>query len=303
MPLRCLRKSPSRGTTTPAAAPSAMERAERRTGTRGVGHVRTRGSTAATTMSATTFETMTAIENSRKSAWSSGTSGPPDRLEGQQAQPGPAEDRLDRDGARDDEADVEEDQRDGRQQRVGYGVPAADHLVAQPLGPGGRQVVLPVLVEQRGAHDQRVLREIDQGQRRDGQEEVPGVSQMPCEAGRVDAAECMPPLGKMPGNGPTPVENTMSRIMPSQNSGIAVEHQRDRGRLLVEPAASASSRLGCRWHADDRGQDRRRAEEQDGRPDVVADDVPHRPAERAESIRSRTGSGCSARNCSHIGPL
>ena len=40
------------------------------------GHVRTRGSTAATTMSATMLATTTASENSRKIACSSGTSGP-----------------------------------------------------------------------------------------------------------------------------------------------------------------------------------------------------------------------------------
>ena len=31
----------------------------------------------------------------------------------------------------------------------------------------------------------------------------------------------VPPLGKMPGNGPTPVLNRMSSTMPSQNSGMA----------------------------------------------------------------------------------
>ena len=33
--------------------------------------------------------------------------------------------------------------------------------------------------------------------------------------------ELIPPLGKMPGKGPTPAEKAMSRSMPSQNSGIA----------------------------------------------------------------------------------
>ena len=83
----------------------------------------------------------------------------------EQPEPGDREDRLDRDRPGDDEAEVERDDRGRGQQRVADGVPAAHLDVAQPLGPGGGQVVLAELVEQRRAHDQRVVGEVGQGQR------------------------------------------------------------------------------------------------------------------------------------------
>ena len=69
------RKKRPRG---PLAASAPDDAAGVRRGRRLVvgGHVRTRGSTAATTTSAMTFATTTASEKSRKMACSSGTSGP-----------------------------------------------------------------------------------------------------------------------------------------------------------------------------------------------------------------------------------
>ena len=86
-----------------------------------------------------------------------------------------------------------------------HGVPAAHHDVAQPLGAGGGQVVLAELVEQRAAHDQRVVGEVGQGQRDDRQRQVPGgVERRPPASPGRRPTECSPPVGKMPGIGPEP---------------------------------------------------------------------------------------------------
>ena len=167
-----------------------------------------------------------------------------ERLVGQQAEARPGEDRLDRDGPRDDEADVEEDQRDGRQQRVGHGVPAAHEVVPQPLGPGRREVVLAELVEQRGAHDQRVLREVGQGQGRGrAGTGATATSRMPSSDLLGVRASTMPAAREQPREGPMPVLNRISSIMPSQNSGIAYSVSVHPGRRPVEPAVAPPAAL------------------------------------------------------------
>ena len=144
---RPARRAP--GGTTRQNRPRAARRRARRTARADIGaavvggHVRTRGSTAATTTSATMLATTTAEREQQEHRLQHRHVRTPDRLVGQQAEAGPGEHRLDRDRPGHHEADVEEDQRDGRQQRVGHGVPAAHQLVAQALGPRGDQVVLP----------------------------------------------------------------------------------------------------------------------------------------------------------------
>src|SRR5262249_53026057 len=59
------------------------------------------------------------------------------RIRGEQAEAGYREHRLDGDGARDHEAEVEGDDRGGRQQGVADGVVVAHLYVTQSLGPSG----------------------------------------------------------------------------------------------------------------------------------------------------------------------
>ena len=82
------------------------------------------------------------------------------------------------------------------------------------------KVVLPGLLDERGAHDQRVLGEVDDGQRRHRQHEVP----RDVEPARQELASTpgviSPPIGKTPGSPPIPTQKTISRIIPNQNSGM-----------------------------------------------------------------------------------
>ena len=212
-----------------------------------------------------TLETTTATEKSRKIACSSGDVRPADRLVGQQTQAGPGEDRLDGDRARDDEADVEEDQRDGRQQRVGHGVPPADHPVHQPLGPRGRQVVLAELVDQRGAHDQAST-----PRGRPASASSPAgtgarlTSSTPGErAGSTPGVMRRRRSGRCPGNGPMPVREQDQQDHAEPELRHRVERQRDPGRL---PGRTQPPRLQPPLmpiaDADDRRQDGAVAEQQ-----------------------------------------
>src|SRR5512145_1053191 len=88
-----------------------------------------------------------------------------DRLVGQQTETRPREDRLDDDRAAEHEAEVEEDQRERRQERVRHHVVTPDHVLGQALRPGTRDVVLVRHVDHRRSHDDRVLADVAQRER------------------------------------------------------------------------------------------------------------------------------------------
>ena len=93
-----------------------------------------------------------------------------ERLLGERPEAGPAEHDLDRDRAGDDEAEVDADERDRRQQGVRDRVAAQDAGLAEALGLGRRHVVLAAGLDDRRAHEDRVLAdqpEADRGQRQD----------------------------------------------------------------------------------------------------------------------------------------
>src|SRR6266403_1681978 len=74
-------------------------------------------------------------------------------LEEEEPHAGEPEDRLDDHGAADVERHLQPDQADDRDQRVLERVTQDDRPLAEPLGPGGADVLLAQHVEQRGAHD------------------------------------------------------------------------------------------------------------------------------------------------------
>ena len=95
-----------------------------------------------------------------------------ERLLGERPETGPAEHDLDRDRAGDDEAEVDADERDRRQQGVRDGVAAQDAGLAEALGLGRRDVVLAARLDDRRAHEDRVLADEPEAHRRQRQDEV-----------------------------------------------------------------------------------------------------------------------------------
>ena len=174
----------------------------------------------------------------------------------------------------------------------------AHQLVHEPLGPGDREVVLAHLVDQRGTHHQRVLGEVDRGQRRRGQHQVPRPSRMP-SSDRVDAGGDDPADREDPrGDGRADPEQ-ISRIMPSQNSGIAyrVRVTADGDAVEALPALPAA-RMPIRIPMIEASRMAVPTSSSVG-SDPVSDHVPHRPVEPGGvDRRTRTGWRRRCTNCS-----
>ena len=90
------------------------------------------------------------------------------------------------------------------------------------------------------------------------------------------SVECSPPVGKMPGNGPIPTAKRGDQQQAQPPLRHRVERQRGAGRVPVEPPAAVPAADDAEVDADDHGQERRGADEQQRRPDPVGDQVGHR---------------------------
>ena len=86
--------------------------------------------------------------------------------------PGPGEDRLGEDGAREQQPDLEADDRRDRQQRVPEDVPRVDGARRDALRARRADVVLVLDVEHGGARDPGDDRERDRAERDRGQDQV-----------------------------------------------------------------------------------------------------------------------------------
>ena len=145
--------------------------------------------------------------------------------------------------------------------------------VAQALGARGDQVVLAELVEQRRPHDQRVLREVGEGERDHRQGEVPGGVEHPAEARRIG----------VDGVQPTGREDARQRADADREPGDeqqaqpplrhGVERERGAGRELVEAPAAPPRAHHAEVDPDQRRQDRREPDERDRRPHPVDDQL------------------------------
>ena len=106
-----------------------------------------------------------------------------DRVVGELAEPGPGEERLDRDHPAGDRAELQRRQRHERQQRVGHRVAAHDLVPRHPRRPLDGHEVLGEDVDHRRAHDHEVLAE--QHQRERGRRAGPCARRRPPPARRT----------------------------------------------------------------------------------------------------------------------
>ncbi len=124
-------------------------------------------------------------------------------LKGIDCQRSQAMDRVhvfNRDSPTDDEAKIEKDEGHRGQECVGYGVLATNHLVHQAFGTSCLDVVLSAFLDDGCAHDERVLSQVDDGQRRHRKNKMPRDIK-PTSRGRgVHARVAETPSGEEPGD-------------------------------------------------------------------------------------------------------
>ena len=197
--------------------------------------------------------------------WISGRSGDLERLVEHVAQPGPGEDRLDQDRARDryrrGRSRSGSPQAAARWVRRACGAPPRRGGPWRGPSPGSR---CPSRRAARTDHQQVLgIDHRHQGDHRAA----------PCAPRRRGSAPTrsrrdrrIPPAGKMPGIGPAPAANTDDQHQPEPERRHRPERQRDAGVDPVADAAVPPAGPDPQPQAEHRGDHRRGADQQDGRP-------------------------------------
>ena len=194
-----------------------------------------------------------------------------ERLLGERPEAGPAEHDLDRDRAGDDEAEVDADERDRRQQGVRDRVAAQDARLAEALGLGRRDVVLAAGLDDRRAHQDRVLAdqpEADRGQRQD--EVAPEVEEL---VARTTCRSC--PSVEHAGRR-EPAERGREddqQDHAQQEVRHRIEDERDAVAGVVDDAAASPAAVRAEDEPDDDRDQLAQTEQDDRRPDAAGDDL------------------------------